>query len=185
MMNVRSRRSAVTAGFLATFLLTFVMVCQADSEPEQKNAASSWASLPVLDFRDTISGNPLDFSGLVDYDGNPEIETDAVKEFKRTGRNPYNNDAAAIKFGGTRYSTACSGCHGHLAEGKLGPALADDYWTYPKNATDKGFFETVFGGAAGQMGPQRNRLAQDEILKIMSWIRSIYHGDPAKAEWKQ
>lgn len=185
MMNIRSHGRKKAAGLMATFLLAFGMACQAEPDAGQKNTASRWASLPVLDFRDTISGDPLDFNGLVDYDDQPEVETDAVKEFKRTGRNPYNDDAAAIKFGGVRYSTACSGCHGHHAEGKLGPALADDYWTYPKNATDKGLFETIFGGAAGQMGPQRNRLTQDEILKIMSWTRSIYSGDPAKAEWKQ
>ncbi len=144
-----------------------------------------WKLLPVLDFRGTITGEPLDFSNLVDLDDKPEVETEAVQRFKRTGRNPYNEDAEAIKYGGVRFSTACSGCHGHLAEGKLGPALADDYWTYPKNATDKGFFETIFGGAEGQMGPQRNRLTQDEILKIMSWVRSIYKGDPDKAEWKK
>jgi cytochrome c-L len=50
--------------------------------------------------------------------------------------------------------TACSGCHGHEAEGKLGPGLADDYWTYPAAATDQGLFEVLFGGANGMMGPQ-------------------------------
>lgn len=144
-----------------------------------------WKSLPVLDFRGTISGDSLDFNNLVDADGNPEVETEAVQQFRRTGRNPYNEDAEAIKAGGTIYATACSGCHGHHAEGKLGPALADDYWTYPKNATDKGLFETIFGGAQGMMGPQRNHMTQDEMLRVISWVRSVYHGDPEKAEWKK
>ena len=126
-----------------------------------------------LEFRSTISGDLLDFSGL------DEVETPAVKEFKNTGVNPYNEDEEMIRAGGVVYSTACSGCHGHVAEGKLGPALSDDYWTYPKNETDKGLFETIYGGAQGMMGPQRGLLSQDEILQIMSWLRAL---DPQSAE---
>ena len=75
-------------------------------------------------------------------------------QFKETGKNPYNGDKEAIQKGHDLFMTACSGCHGHEAEGKLGPGLADDYWTYPANATDQGLFEVLFGGANGMMGPQ-------------------------------
>lgn len=132
---------------------------------------------PQLDFRGTISGDPLDFN-----DGQGP-DTPAVKKFKVTGHNPYNEDKEVINRGYTIFATACSGCHGHLAEGKLGPALADDYWTYPNNVTDKGLFETLYGGAQGMMGPQKGLISQDEMLQIMSWIRSVYSGDPKKAKW--
>lgn len=128
-------------------------------------------------FYSPIEGTPLDFAGLA------ETETAAVKSFKQTGRNPYNQDAQAIKKGESLYATACSACHGHHAEGKLGPGLADDYWTYPVNARDPGLFSSIFGGLQGQMGPQRGRLTQDEILLIMAWVRSIYKGPEANAEW--
>nr|AAF43727.1 cytochrome C-III [Methylovorus sp. SS1] len=130
-----------------------------------------------LIFRGSISGEMLDFKGL------NETETDAVKKFKQTGVNPYNGNAEVIKKGESLFATACSGCHGHLAERKLGPALSDDYWTYPKNSTDKGLFETIFGWCRRMMGPQRAVLTQDEMLQIMSWVRSIYNGDPDKAKW--
>ncbi|CAG0997825.1 cytochrome c-L [Methylophilaceae bacterium] len=134
---------------------------------------------PILDFRGTISGDTLDFN-----DGKGP-DSSAAQEFLRTGKNPYNDNEDVIRNGYTIYSTACSGCHGHLAEGKLGPALADDYWTYPANATDKGLFETIYGGGQGMMGPQRGLLTKDEILQVMSWLRSIYQGDPKKAKWKK
>ena len=35
------------------------------------------------------------------------------------------------------------------------------------------------------MGPQKGLISQDEILQVMSWIRSIYDGDPKKAKWKK
>jgi cytochrome c-L len=131
-----------------------------------------------LVFRDTITGNALDLS-LV----KPGPDTEAVKHFKETGENKYLGDADAAKQGGEIFLTACSGCHGHEAEGKLGPALRDDYWTYPKNKTDKGLFETIYNGANSMMGPQHKQLTIDEMLHIISWIRSVYIGDPAKAEW--
>jgi len=130
-------------------------------------------------FFNLIEGTPLDFTGL------KEVETDAVKAFKKDGRNPYNVDKAAIAKGESLYSTACSGCHGHHAEGKLGPGLADDYWTYPANNTDAGLFSSLYGGLAGMMGPQKGRLTQDEMLQVMAWVRSVYTGSPAKAAWKK
>ncbi|PKO93017.1 MAG: cytochrome c(L), periplasmic [Betaproteobacteria bacterium HGW-Betaproteobacteria-1] len=136
------------------------------------------AAAPILDFRGTISGDVLDLN-----DGKGP-DTEAVQEFLRTGKNPYNDNPEVIKNGYTIFSTACSGCHGHLAEGKLGPALADDYWTYPGNILDKGLFETIYGGGQGMMGPQRGLISKDEILQVMSWLRSIYEGDPKKAKWK-
>lgn len=124
-----------------------------------------------IDFRGTISGDILEFSP--ESDG---PETDAVKYFKETGENKYVGNLEEAKAGYVIFSTACAGCHGHLAEGKLGPALSDTYWTYPKNETDKGLFETVYGGANGMMGPQKGRLTIDEILHVVSFVRSFKDG---------
>jgi cytochrome c-L len=110
-------------------------------------------------------------------------DTEAFKAFLKTGKNPYNGDAEAVEKGHSLYLTGCSGCHGHEAEGKLGPGLGDDYWTYPRNATDQGLFELLFGGANDMMGPQYVNFNTDEMLHIMAWIRSIYKGDPKNAKW--
>ncbi|SNR96410.1 cytochrome cL apoprotein [Methylobacillus rhizosphaerae] len=126
-----------------------------------------------LSFTGTVSGDPLDFTG--------EEESPQFKEFKNTGVNPYNGDQEALNKGYVIFATACSGCHGHLAEGKLGPALSDDYWTYPTNLEDKGLFETIYGGAAGQMGPQQGLLEPDEILHVMGWVRAL-QTEPEKAK---
>lgn len=131
-----------------------------------------------MQFRNTVTGELLDFSFA-----KPGEETEQLKHFMNTGENLYNGDHEAIEVGEELFLTACSGCHGHLAEGKLGPALGDDYWTYPKNSTDKGLFETMFGGARAMMGPQNKQLTLDEMLKVISWIRSVYWGDVEKADW--
>lgn len=127
----------------------------------------------------TVDGAPLDLSEALE-EGR---DTDAVKAFLQSGINPYTGDDAVLPQGEELFLTACSGCHGHYAEGKIGPGLNDAYWTYPKNETDKGLFETIFGGAQGQMGPQYGSLTLDEMLKTIAWIRHLYTGDPASAVW--
>lgn len=142
-------------------------------------AGLSLASAAQADMtlRHAVTGETLDLSFAKK---GPE---EAFKKFLQTGKNPYNGDKDAIDKGHSLYLTGCSGCHGHEAEGKLGPGLADDYWTYPRALTDVGLFEILFGGAQGMMGPQYTAMSNDDLLKIMSWIRSLYKGDPAKAEW--
>lgn len=168
-----------TSALCAAILATFLSACQAqDTDSTVKTAATPEIVVddgPDLEFRGTISGDVLDFKDGLDAD------TPAVKQFKKTGKNPYNGNEAVVKNGYTIYSTACSGCHGHLAEGKLGPALADSYWTYPGNKKDKGLFETIYGGAQGMMGPQQGKLPQDEILQVMSWVRSLQNKDAKPA----
>ena len=137
------------------------------------------ASFGQVVFRHTITGEELQLAKALDESG----ETPAVKHFMRSGNNPYMGLPQCFPKGEELYLTACSACHGHYGEGKLGPGLNDSYWTYPKNVTDKGLFETIFGGARGQMGPQYGVLTVDEMLLLMAWIRHLYTGDAVDAEW--
>lgn len=127
----------------------------------------------------TITGMPLDL-GLSPEKGQ---DTAAVKKFLRTGRNPYVGVESCRYEAEEIYLTACSGCHGRVAEGKLGPGLNDNYWTYTKNTTDKGLFETVYGGAKGMMGPHGSLRTMDEILLMNAWIRQLYTGPVEDAVW--
>jgi len=132
-----------------------------------------------LDLRNTITGEPLNLE-----DSLPEgRETPGVKKFLQTGHDPYIEDPSCLRQGQTLFLSACSGCHGLDAEGKIGPGLNDDYWTYPKNETDQGFFETVFGGARGQMGPHNEDLTLDETLMVMAWVRHLYKDPVEHAPW--
>jgi len=140
-------------------------------------AASAQAGVT---FRNALTGMPLDLTVAKDW----KQPSDAVRQFLESGDNPYNCDKQGVEEGHSLFLSACSGCHGHEAEGKLGPGLADDYWTYPAGLTDKGLFEIMFGGANGMMGPQYVNLSIDEMLKIMAFLRSIYQGKPSKIGWK-
>lgn len=144
-------------------------------------AGASQAEQPVtsLDLRNTISGEPLNLDDALPE----ERDTEAVKQFLATGHDPYIDVQTCFPSGKDYFLTACSGCHGEYGEGKIGPNLGDDYWTYPVNTTDTGFFSTVFGGANGMMGPHNGDLTLDQILRVMAWVRHLYSGPVASAYW--
>jgi cytochrome c-L len=146
-------------------------------------AVAALVLLPILglaqqDFRNTVTGEPLDLS-LGSQEGR---DTPAVKSFLETGIDPYLEVKDCLPKGQEIFLVACSGCHGHVGEGKIGPGLNDNYWTYPKNKTDKGLFETIWGGARGQMGPHYD-LPMDEIMLLIAWIRHLYTGPVEDADW--
>lgn len=130
-------------------------------------------------FYNAVDGSALDFS-LAMPEGQ---DTEAVREFMATGVNIYNEDPAVLDVAEDQYNTMCSGCHGHYAEGKIGPGLNDSFWSYEMGKTDVGLFSILYGGAAGQMGPMWGSLTLDEMLLTMAWVRHLYTGDPAKASW--
>lgn len=137
------------------------------------------AAHATLNFTNTITGAPLDLSEAA-----PEgRDTEAVKKFLASGVNLYVENASCLPKGKDLFLSMCSGCHGHFGEGKIGPGLNDSYWTYPKNMTDQGLFETIFGGAQGQMGPMYGALNLDEMLLVMAWVRHFYKDDPKDAVW--
>jgi len=130
-------------------------------------------------FRNTVTGETLDTS----QGKEGGRDTDAVKTFFETGQNSYIDDKACLRNGESLFATSCSGCHGHVAEGKLGPGLNDNYWTYPSNTADTGLFATIFGGANGMMGPHNENLTPDEMLQVIAWIRHLYTGPKQDALW--
>lgn len=142
-------------------------------------AALGWGAHAAITLTNTVTGQPLDLS-----EAPPEgRDTEAVKAFLETGKNIYNENEICLPKGHELFLSMCSGCHGHYAEGKIGPGLNDSYWTYPKNETDQGLFETVFGGAQGQMGPMYGALNMNEMLLVMAWVRHLYKDDPKGATW--
>ncbi len=100
-------------------------------------------------------------------------------------KNPYTGNAQAIAEGHQLFlDTGCYACHGHHAEGGMGPNLtgAGNRWIY--KPTDATLFRTISNGREGtNMAPWKDTLSQDQIWKIIAFIRSIYQGDPSKVVW--
>lgn len=110
--------------------------------------------------------------------------TPEAKEFLATGKNPYIGNPDAIAKGKKVYQLySCTQCHGPSAQGQVGPGLIGPDYRYPKDATNKGMFETIWHGTNGGMGAKgkglmdpsdpTNGLTVDETLQIIAWVRSL------------
>ena len=112
------------------------------------------------------------------------FDTPASKEFLATGQNPYIGNAEAIAKGKKVYQLySCAQCHGPEAKGQVGPGIVGPDYKYPKDASNKGMFETVWHGTNGGMGAKgiglmdpsdpKNGITPDELLKVIAWVRSM------------
>ena len=166
-------------------------------------AVTSTQASAACSFVSTKNGSPLPIKATA-------TDTPQAKEFLETCINPYTKayaaDASLItqktpKGGKALFGyNGCSGCHGGKLEGVMAPSLRKDggqgafdtKWVYAKNATDKGMFETISGGSAGVSGGVMSTwninladhvgdgLTNDEILRLIAYIRSEYRGDGEK-----
>lgn len=101
--------------------------------------------------------------------------------------NPYAGDRDAIAAGAQLYATrSCSTCHGADAQGGMGPSLRNDTWIY--GSDDATLFELVRGGSVafrargharlaqeaqhGDMPPLAGAVDEDELWKILAWVRN-------------
>jgi cytochrome c-L len=123
---------------------------------------------PVV-FPDSFDGKPL---------ATPlkpgEQETEALKRFKESGVNVYRDQKKALTDGKALYEQWCQVCHDANAKGKMGPSLLGPAYAYPQTANDVGMFAVIYGGASGAMQPFSQReITQDEILKVIAYVRSL------------
>ena len=103
-----------------------------------------------------------------------EVETEAVKEFKATGKNAYAGQEQALADGRKLYQANCQTCHLPDGSGRIGPSLIGDQWVRERAATDVGMFEIIYGGSSGAMQSfARRGMSQDEMLRIIAYVRSL------------
>ena len=121
-----------------------------------------------IEFRYAIDNSPLDMTPKAD-----ETLTDAVREFRKSGVNPYSGKEDAIAEGKKIYATYCQMCHLPDGSGRMGASLTGDKHVYERITNDVGLFEVIFGGAMGAMQPFSKRMTQDEILKVMVFVRTL------------
>jgi len=123
----------------------------------------------AVEFRNALTNAPLDVKPKAG-----EVETDAVRTFKESGENPYNGYAAMIDAGKKLYAANCSACHLPDGTGRIGPNIIDDATVRERTNTDIGMFEIIYGGGSGAMQSfHRRGMAQDDMLKIMAYVRGL------------
>lgn len=85
-------------------------------------------------------------------------------------KNAFEGKAEAIKEGEKIFDAKCSECHMD-GTGGAGPNLTDDTWIY--GGSDAEVFETISSGRKGGMPSWKGDLSNDDIWKVIAFIRSI------------
>jgi len=170
----------------SAFRLVLILVLITVSACDKKASISAVATAPTevrgpaINFVDTQEAKPLVIDEKL-------FDTPAAKEFLATGKNIYINNADAIAKGKKIFGLySCTQCHGPEAKGQTGPGLVGPTFRYPKDATNKGMFETIWHGTNGGMGAKgiglmdltdpKNGITPDEVLKVQAWVRSMGTG---------
>lgn len=166
-------------GLVLILMLMVLSACdkKAASTGGTDSAAPAAVSGHAVSFVDTQEGKPLVIDPAL-------FSTPAAKEFLATGKNPYIGNAEMIAKGKKIFGLySCTQCHGPEAKGQVGPGLVGPTFRYPKDATNKGMFETIWHGTNGGMGAKgiglmdptdpKNGITPDEVLQVQSWIRSM------------
>lgn len=107
-----------------------------------------------------------------------------VAQDKPKRLNPYTGKPEAIAEGRALYlQYGCSGCHGVMGGGGMGLPLIDDVWVF--GSDDETLFKLIKGQISQQTMPAvfGAALQDDQVWKILAYIRSLYRGDPGKIDW--
>lgn len=158
------------------WLILLVAGLTACGNKDSAGSSGSSDNIKAIEFVTTQDSSPLKIDVAL-------FDTPAAKEFLATGKNPYIGNAEAEAKGKKIFQLySCTQCHGPDAKGQVGPGLVGPTFKYPKDATNKGMFETIWHGTNGGMGAKgvglmdptdpKNGITPDELLKVIAWIRT-------------
>lgn len=137
-------------------------------------------------------------------EGNPAMTPlELVAKFPDKGslKNPYKDYKSVSEAGHKKYMGAgCNGCHGGGGGGGMCPPLTNDVWVY--GSDDDTLFRLIAVGTDGLVAAGYKRVGrenvkgpmpphgeivktQDDLWKIVSWIRTVYKYDPKGQPWAQ
>ena len=117
-------------------------------------------------------------------DGNTEAALPAAASAPAPAKlNPFTGDADMAAEGRTLYfEVGCQGCHGGGGGGGMATSVIDDAWTFGSH--DEVLFRLIKGEIPDQTMPTVYDVLEDEeVWKILAFIRSVYAGDPGRIDW--
>lgn len=101
----------------------------------------------------------------------------------KTTLNPFTGNADMIAEGKALYiKVGCQGCHGGGGGGGMAVSLIDATWKF--GSDDDTLYKLIKGQIPQQTMPAvYNTLPDDQVWKILAFIRSLYIGDASKINW--
>jgi len=157
----------------------------APSAPAGPAAAESTPVAPVATAPADLQGRPIDRANASKPGTLKNPYAQATEEIIAQGRERY------LAYG-------CNGCHGGGGGGGMGPPLSNEVWIYGSD-DDTLFRLTAIGsielqklgyarkareGVVAPMLPYGSLIkTEDELWKMIAFIRTTYRGDPGRINW--
>lgn len=98
--------------------------------------------------------------------------------------NPFAKSAESVVEGREIYlKYGCAGCHGVGGGGGMGKPISDDTWQF--GSDDQTLFKLLRGEIPEQTMPGSigRSMTDDEVWKVLAYVRSLYRGAPGKVNW--
>ena len=96
--------------------------------------------------------------------------------------NPYTGKAEAITEGQELFKKFnCYACHGMAGGGGMGPNLTDETWQTGDGSDAN--LQTQIKEGKGNMPPFKSLLTDDQVWKLIAFVRSLYKGSQDKVRW--
>jgi len=115
---------------------------------------------------------------------NGEVAAKVVMPKDPSEGNPFAKSVDAVLEGRAIYlKNGCAGCHGMGGGGGMGKPLIDDEWKF--GSDDATLFHLIRGEIPNQTMPNAigKNLTDEEVWKVMIYVRSVYAGDASKINW--
>src|SRR4051794_5814481 len=117
-------------------------------------------------------------------DGKGSAAAKPIQDDVPPGTNPFAKHAEAVVEGRKIFlKYGCAGCHGMGGGGGMGKPLIDEEWRF--GSDDQTLFKLIRGEIPNQTMPNMigKAMTDEEIWQVLTYVRSIYAGDPAKINW--
>jgi cytochrome c oxidase cbb3-type subunit 3 len=95
--------------------------------------------------------------------------------------NPYEGDAQRLAEGTKLYvAYNCIDCHGADGSGFMGPSFQDNRWHFGGSAGE--VFQSIYEGRPDGMPAWGGRIGDDQIWRLVSYVRSLSKGHDVATE---
>lgn len=202
-MTTLTKAASFSLTCLAAVWMLTSSVAMAAEEPKKAEtppAAPAASTAPAADAAKPADGTPKEATATdTSAGGKPSAYEKLKATEKGKLKNPLSGNADAIVEGKKRYlSYGCNGCHGGNGGGGMCPPLTNDTWVY--DGDDDTLFRLVIQGSVelqkdgfarkrkeavtGPMPGYKDIILNEEHMwQIITFIRSVWNGDPARNKW--